>query len=217
MNLPVARAANHALARLVSGLAWTWRIEEHHPERLRAVRAGAGPVLYLMWHESLLPLLWCHRDADVAIVVSDARDGLYLTDTARRFGFRPIRGSSSRGAIKALRGVLRQLRQGDEVAMTPDGPRGPRRTVKIGGLAAAQRAQALVMPVFADARPAWRLRSWDRFLIPKPFARVRIGYGDPFRVPAGDDEPRRAAERVEAQMRDLEKEIGWLDAAARTG
>lgn len=183
MKVPPAVAAAVATP-LVSALARTWRYRVDGADRWRQAR---HPLVFVLWHEALLPLLWLHRHQGVAIVVSENRDGQYLADYAARLGYRQVRGSSSRGAVRALLGAVRELREGRSVAFTPDGPRGPRRVFKPGVLAAAQRGGGTVVPVHADAASAWRLRSWDRFLVPKPFARVDVRYGQPFVVGPGED------------------------------
>jgi lysophospholipid acyltransferase (LPLAT)-like uncharacterized protein len=97
-----------------------------------------------------------------------------------------VRGSSTRGAARALLGAVRELQEGYAVAFTPDGPRGPRREMKPGVVAAAQRGGAAIVPLHAEATRSWRLHSWDRFMIPKPGARVVVRYGRPFEVADGD-------------------------------
>jgi lysophospholipid acyltransferase (LPLAT)-like uncharacterized protein len=164
-------------------LAATWRFEVRNDERWRAARR---PQVFILWHETLLPLLWLHRNQGVAIVVSEARDGQYLSDLATALGYGAVRGSSSRGGARALLGAVRQLQAGRSVAFTPDGPRGPRREIKPGFVAAAQRGGGLIVPVHAEADRAWRLHSWDRFMIPKPLARVRVTYGQTFEVSEGE-------------------------------
>jgi len=164
-------------------LAATWRFEVRNDERWRAARR---PQVFILWHETLLPLLWLHRNQGVAIVVSEARDGQYLSDLATALGYGAVRGSSTRGGARALLGAVRQLQAGRSVAFTPDGPRGPRRELKPGVVAAAQRGGGLIVPVHAEADRAWRLHSWDRFMIPKPLARVRVTYGRTFEVPEGE-------------------------------
>jgi lysophospholipid acyltransferase (LPLAT)-like uncharacterized protein len=168
-------------------MAGSWRISTRHEERWRPLHEARRPIVYLLWHEVLLPLLWQHRGQGVVIVVSENRDGQYLSDFARILGYRSVRGSSSRGAARALLGAVRELQSGHSVAFTPDGPRGPRRELKPGVVAAAQRGGAVILPVHARADRAWRLNSWDRFLIPKPGARVTVTYGRPFEVSAGQD------------------------------
>ncbi len=198
---------------VVSAVASTWRTEVSGREHYRATTGGPKGFLFLLWHEALLPLLWHHRRQGVTIVVSEAQDGRYLAAYAERLGYRCLYGSSTRGGVRALLGAVRALQGGSPVAMTPDGPRGPRRTVKTGILAAAARSGAWVLPIHAEAEWAWRLRSWDRFVVPKPFSRVRIGYGPPFRVAEGQD-LEVAAHDAAARLTRVEQEIAWRDGGA---
>ncbi len=202
------RLARWVAGPIVTAVAATWRVEARHPERWPA----RGPAVILLWHEHLLPLLWHHRHREVSIVVSAARDGQYLVDYAGRLGYRAIEGSSHRGRLRAMRGVLEALRAGAVVGITPDGPRGPRREIKPGALAAAQATGAAVVPVVADARPARRLGSWDRFLVPAPLARVRIAYGTPFTVEAGEAALAASVDRAASALGTLEREIAWRGA-----
>lgn len=192
MKLRVPPGAPRALARALAApamklLASSWRIRTQHEERWRALYDAGRPHVFLLWHEALLPLLWHHRRQDIAIVVSENRDGQYLADFALALGYRAVRGSSSRGAARALLGAVRELRAGRAVAFTPDGPRGPRRELKPGVVAAAQRGGGVIVPIHARADRAWRLDSWDRFLIPKPAARITVTYGRPYEVGPGDE------------------------------
>lgn len=199
---------------LASILARTWRFEiceEEFWHRLVEERAG---FVFVLWHEALLPLLWRHRRQGVAIVVSEARDGQYLADYAAGIGYRLIRGSSTRGGTRALLSAVRELREGAIVAFTPDGPRGPRREMKPGVVAAAQRAGVAILPIHADADRAWRFRSWDRFMLPKPFARVRIAYGKPFRIDAGEDALARGVDDTAMALNQLVEKAAWPGAAA---
>jgi len=168
--------------------------------------AAKQPFVFLLWHEVLLPLLWYHRHQGVAIVVSEAREGRYLGDYASRIGYTLLPGSSTRGGTRALLGAMRLLRDGGIVAITPDGPRGPRRAVKPGLVRLAQKAGAAVLPVHAAVDSAWRLSSWDRMVIPKPFARIRVRYGQPFTVAPGDDGLREGVERCAGALLSLESE-----------
>lgn len=167
-------------------LASSWRIQAVNEERWRVLYKAGRPHVFLLWHEALLPLLWQHRHQGIAIVVSEARDGQYLSDLATTLGYSAVRGSSTRGGARALLGAVRELQSGRAVAFTPDGPRGPRRELKPGVVAAAQRGGGVIVPIHAEADRAWRLHSWDRFMIPKPLARVRITYGRPFEVAEGE-------------------------------
>jgi lysophospholipid acyltransferase (LPLAT)-like uncharacterized protein len=207
-----------AAARLLAGpalraLASSWRIELLHEERWRRVYESRQPHVFLLWHEALLPLLWQHRGQGIAIVVSEAREGQYLADFASSLGYRALYGSSTRGGARALLGAVRELRSGRAVAFTPDGPRGPRRELKPGVIAAAQRGEAPVIPLHAESSSAWRLHSWDRFMIPKPFARVGISYGQPFTVAAGEDGFAAGVARAAAGLEEVSRVHEWRDAA----
>jgi lysophospholipid acyltransferase (LPLAT)-like uncharacterized protein len=167
-------------------LAKTWRFRTEHEERWRQFYDARRAQVFLLWHEVILPLLWHHRGQGHTLVVSEAREGQYLVDFATSLGYRAVRGSSTRGAARALLGAVRELREGHSVAFTPDGPRGPRREMKPGVVVAAQRAGTAVVPVHARTSRAWRLNSWDRFMIPKVGARVTVTYGRPFEVGEGE-------------------------------
>jgi hypothetical protein len=208
--------AARMLGPLVSTLARTWRVETVHAERWSGVVEAGRPHVFLLWHDALLPLLWWHRGRGITIVVSEAQDGQYLAEYARRLGYREARGSSSRGGVRALMGVVKALRAGGVAAFTPDGPRGPRREFKGGILLAAQRGGAVVVPLHAGADRAWRLASWDRFLVPKPFARVRIVYGHPFEVGPGEQGMAAARIRAEAELDGAVREVQWDDGATHT-
>lgn len=199
---------------LVRGLAHTWRFRVEDDDRWRAARSGTRPVVLLCWHEVLLPLVWHHRRQDIAVVVSQARDGQYLADFCRTLGYQLVRGSSTRGGARALLGAVRALQQGTTVAFTPDGPLGPRRVVKPGGLAAAQRAGAVVLPLHAEISSAWRLDSWDRFAIPRPAARIRVRYGLPMTVDAGPAGLEAGVAAAQAALEQLAGGHQWQDDGA---
>lgn len=164
-------------ALFVRLLAVTWRIRTTGREIVTSLRAARQPIVFTAWHGQMLPLLWHHRREGIAVLISEHRDGEIIARIASALGFRTVRGSTYRGADRALVGLVRELRDGHDVAVTPDGPRGPAGHFAPGALVAAQRAGAPVVSVAASATRAWRLRSWDGFMIPKPFARVTIAYG----------------------------------------
>lgn len=174
-------------------LASSWRMTSHNAEGLRAARAADQRVIFALWHGELLPLLWQHRGENIAIVISEHRDGEIIARIAESLGYATVRGSSSKGGSRALIGLIREIAAGRDGAITPDGPRGPARVFAPGAAVASQRTGAAIVPIRAAASRAWRLKSWDRFLIPKPFARVDVSYGPPTVVHAAS--PREAAEQ----------------------
>ena len=203
------------IARVVAS---SWRFEQVNRAAWDGLVADGRGFACMLWHETLLPLLWHHRDARAVIVVSQARDGQYLSDFAESIGYRLVRGSSSRGAVGALLAAARELERGMIVALTPDGPRGPRRELKSGVLAAAQRAGVPVLPVHAEVDRAWRLHSWDRFCVPKPFARVRVAYGRPLWIGKGAAQLSAGLDEAQAAMHEVERMARWPDGTAtRTG
>ncbi|HET9065791.1 MAG TPA: DUF374 domain-containing protein [Gemmatimonadales bacterium] len=208
MKLSVPPAVVRGLGTpLVNALARSWRYQSVGESRWQEVLSRRVPYIFLLWHEALVPLLWHHRHRQIAIIVSRGREGRYLSDYASGLGYRILAGSSSRGGPRALLGAVRALREGNPVAITPDGPRGPRRELKVGILQAAQRGGAWIVPLHASATSAWYLRSWDRLCIPRPGARITVGYGAPFRVGAGSAAIAEAQAHAVAAMHHLESEM----------
>lgn len=164
---------------LLRALAHTWRIRYVNRAPLDALRAARRPIILSTWHGELLPQLWVHRRQNVTVLISEHGDGEIVARVARSLGYNTVRGSSSRGASRALLGMCRAVEAGADGAFTPDGPRGPAHTFAPGVLIVSQRTGAPVIPLGAAASRAWHLSSWDKFLIPKPFARVTIAYGTP--------------------------------------
>ncbi len=216
MNLSAGFVAGLA-GPLLNLLGRSWRVTVTGAEPWRALADQGKPYVLLCWHDALFPLLWWHRRLGITIVVSEAREGRYLAAYARRLGYGESRGSSTRGGVRALLGAVRALRAGGAVAFTPDGPRGPRRVFKDGALLAAQRGGAPVIAVHAGTPRAWRLGSWDRMLVPRPFARVRIAYGLPVEIPPGNAQLVAARQQVLAQLAHAVREVRWDAEATPTG
>lgn len=169
---------------------------------------GAGrPVVFALWHGRLLPCSFYHRHRRLATLISQHRDGDYIARVVEGWGFHAVRGSSSRGGTAALRQMVRLLRGGTALAVTPDGPRGPRQRMKPGPVLAAQLAGVPIVPVTAGASRGWWFGGWDRFLVPQPFSRVLVAYGEPLVVPADSD-----AEAVEGITREVERRLDDLTA-----
>lgn len=191
---------------LLRCLAATWRVEVVHGEHLESLRRARQPFLFALWHGHLLPLLWQHRRKGIALLISEHRDGERIARAARNLGYSLIRGSTTRGGGRALIQLSRALEMGREAAITPDGPKGPARTVAQGVVVAAQRSGAPILPIAVAADRSWRLRSWDSFMIPKPFAHVVVAYSASIMVvsdsPAGavgkSDDVRNGIDEAEA-------------------
>ena len=194
---------------VLRALGTTWRIRTVNRAPWLEMRRAKRGFIFSLWHGQLLPLLWHHRGEGVVVLISEHKDGEVVARAATSLGFGLIRGSSSRGADRALISISREIEAGKEVAITPDGPKGPSQKFAPGALVAAQRSNSFIVPIGVTADRAWRLKSWDRFMIPKPFARVTMAYGDPIKVGAAS--PRAAADegpRFERLMADAGRMAG---------
>ncbi len=167
------------------------------------------PVIYTLWHGRLLPLTYFHRKQNIATLISQSADGEYIARVVERWGYTAIRGSSSRGGTAALREMVKVARGGRSMAITPDGPRGPRQKLKPGVLLLAQLSGLPILPLSASATRAWWVDArWDLFLVPKPFSSVYLRYGEPVYVPrkANESELERIGAQVEATLIRLTEE-----------
>jgi len=183
-----------AASRLIGVASRTWRFRVIGEETVTRLHAENKPILFTFWHGEMLALLWHHRNRGVNVLVSEHKDGEIIARILEWMGYALIRGSTSRGAGRALIGLVRALKAGQDVAVTPDGPRGPRHKFAAGSVIAAQRSGAPILPTAAHVDRFWKMSSWDGFLIPKPFAKITIAYGTPTFISA--DSPRDAAEET---------------------
>ena len=185
-------------------------------EHLRKLRDEGRPVIFVFWHGQMLPLVDLHRDEGSVVLVSEHADGEYITQILKRYGFGTIRGSSTRGAVKGLKGMIRAARRGRDLALTPDGPQGPRFRFKAGALMVAQVTGLPIVPVAAGATAAWWMSSWDRFMLPKPFSRVNVEYGAPHFVPrrASQHELLQRSEMLELELNQMTERVNGLDASS---
>ena len=189
----------------------TWRIESLGFEPVERAIAGGGRVLFAFWHARMLPLVFTHRGRGIAVLVSRSRDGELITRIIEKLGFVTARGSSTRGAGGGTLEMLEWGRNGHLLAITPDGPRGPAETVKPGLSWLAVKSGLPVVPVASSSRPVWRLRSWDRFRVPPPFARVWVAYGEPIPPDTLGAEAEEACDRLGQAIGEL---TGDLDRRA---
>lgn len=196
-------------AGLVAGLFLTTRAERIGAENYEQFPRQGTPFILVFWHGHLLPLVHYHRNQGFVVLVSEHADGEYITRVIERNGFATVRGSSSRGATKALKGLVRAARAGQPLAVTPDGPRGPRGEFKPGALLVAQVTGLPLVPVSVGASSGWRFRSWDGFLVPRPFSKVTLEYAAPRYVPrdATREDLARIAVEMGAQMSEADRRL----------
>ena len=164
---------------LLNVLGFTWRVEVIDPYEVSPLRKKTAKRIYCFWHNRLLGLAYTQRFKNVGILISSHFDGEIIARIVGRLGYHPLRGSSTRGGSAGLLSMLRN----EEVwhlAITVDGPRGPKGVVKPGVIFLAARTNLHIVPVSCDTSRKWVLPSWDNFEIPKPFARVIVSWGKPF-------------------------------------
>jgi len=167
---------------LIKFLQWTMRIEELNSERIRGIWARGGNIIGAFWHGRLLMTPLVYGGPGLKILISRHRDGELITRTVRHFGLETVRGSSTRGGIGGIKGLARALQEGYDVAIAPDGPRGPRYKVQPGVIQLARMTGFPVFPFTFSAFPRKVLQSWDRFIIPYPFSHGVFVFGEPISV-----------------------------------
>ena len=178
---------------------------------------GSRRYLYCVWHDQIMMTVFCGRPKAMAGLVSGHRDGSYLAEAMKLVGIAAIRGSSKRGGSRAMGELLYRVRN-FHVAITPDGPRGPRRKIKTGIVFLASHSGRVIIPAAHVCRHAWHISgSWTDMMLPRPFTQIYACGGRPFVVPAGLDrhELQQYAERLEAEMERLEALLSEWCATSR--
>jgi len=199
---------------VVSALMRTVDVQVEDPHRVGHPDLRDYPVLYAFWHGSMVPLLFRHRDQGARVLVSRHGDGEIIARVLESYGYETARGSSSRGGVQGLREMLRAVQgQRRDLAITPDGPRGPRHVAKKGLIATAQGTGLPIVPIAAAPERAKTLGSWDGFMIPYPFSRVHVVYGAPWRV----DPQQTGADGLAHVQRELEQVTTRAAALAAQG
>jgi lysophospholipid acyltransferase (LPLAT)-like uncharacterized protein len=153
--------------------------------------SGHG-FIYAFWHGRQAFLVYLHQGDQLRQLVSKSKDGELIARICHSFGIATIRGSSSRRGAGALLELVSEVERGGWVAVTPDGPKGPLRKVQNGVLVLAQKTGAPIVPVAYGARRTWIFKSWDEFIVPKPFNRISMVYGAPLYIGAQDDLGKKA-------------------------
>ena len=212
-RLQLVRAAAIAAlgAPIIGGLCRTlrWHVDgvEHH----EAIVASGRQPIFAFWHGRILSATYFWRRRGIVVMTSRNFDGEWIARIITRFGYGTARGSTSRGAGRALIQLKRVLAAGRPVAFTLDGPRGPARRAQPGAVWLAGATGQPILPFHIEAERAWEARSWDRTQVPRPFSRVGVAIGAPFEVePAASDAAR------ERRRLDLERVLGDLEARAAT-
>jgi lysophospholipid acyltransferase (LPLAT)-like uncharacterized protein len=151
-------------------------------------RRNGKPIVFSFWHNQIFYATHYWRFQNVVVITSQHFDGEYIARIIEKFGYLPARGSSTRGAVRALLELKRCLAKGHDVAFTIDGPRGPVYTVKPGPVWLAQKTLSPLLVFHMEPESFWKLRTWDGLRIPKPFSRVLLKIGTPIWVSADTEE-----------------------------
>lgn len=181
-----------------------WRIEgEHIPETFRS---AGKPFILTFWHGRLLMMPYCWRRTDlVNMLISGHRDGRLISQTVKHFNIGSVVGSTTQGGAQAMRHLIRLMREGGIVGITPDGPKGPRMRVGEGTVALARLSGAAIVPATFAASRRRIMGSWDRFVLALPFSRGVFLWGEPIEVPRDAD-----GDLLEARRQELEGAMNGL-------
>lgn len=202
-----------AKVRVISVIGWfaiwaiasTLRFEVRGREALDELRRQGQPTILSFWHNQIFAATYYFRFQDIVVITSSHFDGEYIARIISRFGYGTARGSSSRGAVRALLQLKRHLEEGKDVAFTIDGPRGPIYQVKPGPIFLARKTGCPVLCFHIEPKRYWRLSGWDRFRIPKPFSRAVVQFAKPF-LPAQDETDQECLRRYQQVMDGIQEE-----------
>jgi lysophospholipid acyltransferase (LPLAT)-like uncharacterized protein len=198
LGYPLINALGHTLRWRVEGL--------HHLDAILA--SGRQPVM-AFWHGRILPATFYFRRRGIVVITSENFDGEWIARIIERFGYGTARGSTSRGARKAMRQLVRDMEAGRPAGFTLDGPRGPARVAHAGAVWLASVTGNPVLPFHLESSAHWSLRSWDRTQIPKPFSTVALAVGEPMEVAGGV-----SSHALEQARLELERRLTRLEARA---
>jgi lysophospholipid acyltransferase (LPLAT)-like uncharacterized protein len=178
----------------------------HHLDAILA--SGRQPIM-AFWHGRILPAAFYFRRRGIVVITSENFDGEWIARIIERFGFGTARGSSSRGGLRAMLQLVRDMEQGKPAGFTLDGPRGPARVAQPGAIWLARATGNPVLPFHLEASSHWTTKSWDRTQVPKPFSTVALVIGEPLEVPADAND-----EQLESARRELERRLQALEMSA---
>ena len=186
------------------GRTLRWRVEG--AEHLDAIAASSRPPVMGFWHGRILPATYYFRRRGIVVITSENFDGEWIARIIERFGYGAARGSTSRGARRALLQLKRDIEAGRPAGFTLDGPRGPAKQAQSGAIWLAGATGSPLLPFHIEAAHHWTLPSWDRTQIPKPFSRMALAIGAPIAVPEGADEV-----AIEQKRQELERALASLE------
>ena len=202
-NAITSQLATALLYRLIRAYSWTFRIKVENEDNWLTHLKNGGTVLICIWHQqffSAIRYFKKYQKYNPSLMISKSKDGEIIAGVAKRTGWHPVRGSSSRGGSEALHGMIDRLKTSRLSGHVVDGPRGPAGIVKSGVIRMAHTTGAMIVPFYTYADKAWYMNSWDKFMIPRPFAKVTLRFGEMIKF-----DPSENNEDFEKQRLHLEK------------
>ncbi len=207
--MPIKKTRKEIVSYVAVKFAWLLvlflgkisRINIANKVYMRKVRSSGKPFIIVTWHGRMLVPIYIHRNMGIVSMVSEHGDGEMIAQTILRLGYKTIRGSSTRGGSRAVRRMLKVLKSGNNCAILPDGPNGPRHEFKMGAILIAQHSGAWLLPCTFSASNPIQLHSWDRFTLWRPFSKLRAVYGEPMSIPRKINPHELEQYRVEMENR----------------
>ena len=166
---------------LIRAYSWTFRLRVENDKPWLDYLKNGGRVLLCCWHQQFFAAIRHFKTYAIyhpSLMISQSKDGDIISGIAEKSGWHAVRGSSSRDGGRALKEMISHLKHSGLAAHVVDGPKGPAGVIKAGVISLARAAEAVVVPVYATSDRAWYFKSWDRFMLPKPFARVTLHFGE---------------------------------------
>ncbi|OQY03854.1 MAG: hypothetical protein B6I22_10730 [Desulfobacteraceae bacterium 4572_123] len=191
------------LYKLIRIYSWTFKIRVVNEKDWIEYLENGGKVLICVWHQQFFPAIRYfkkYQKYNPSLMISKSKDGEIIAGVAKRTGWHPVRGSSSRGGSEALHGMIDRFKNSRLSGHVVDGPRGPAGIVKSGVIRIAHTTGAMIVPFYTSADSAWHMNSWDKFVLPKPFAKVTLRFGEMIKF-----DPAENNEDFEKQRLQLEK------------
>ena len=187
---------------IIRTYSWTWRLHVENEKPWLEYLQNGGRVLLCGWHQQFFAAIRhfkTYATYHPALMISQSKDGDIIAGIAEKSGWHAVRGSSSRNGGRALKEMINHLNRSGLAAHIVDGPRGPAGVIKAGVVSLARATGAVVVPVYATSDRAWYFNSWDRFMLPKPFARVNLRFDEMIDLSSGESDEDFECHRARVQ------------------
>ncbi len=198
----VIRFAGHVFYSLMNLIGKTVRFEVENIENFEKILANGKIPIYTFWHNRIFLGTYFFRDRGIVVMSSESFDSEYTARVIKRFGYGAVKGSSTRGGIRALTKMIRLMKEGLPMGFTLDGPKGPQYVAKSGAILLAKKSGNPIMPFVVEAKNFWQINSWDKLQIPRPFTTARVIIAEPIYV-----SPDAENEEIESNLAKLQASL----------